>query len=188
MIWKIATVSLAVGLCQAASYKAPRGADGKPNLNGIWQTLNTANWDIQGHAAQAGVVVALGAAGAEPGGLGVVDGEEIPYLPEAAKKKKENPRKPFKLEAKQTVADLELTPDGKSVLARLRTDGANACRTDRLLCSPPRDESGAERDGAQQRKHDRGICGRVGAIFAGTSAGKLRRGSRASVGLRRRGG
>src|SRR5258708_35795646 len=46
-----------------------------------------------------------------------------------AKKKKENPRKPFKLEAKQTVADLELTPDGKSVLARLRTDGAKTKRT-----------------------------------------------------------
>ncbi len=46
-----------------------------------------------------------------------------------AKKKKENPRKPFKLEAKQNVADLELTPDGKSVLARLRTDGAKTKRT-----------------------------------------------------------
>ena len=46
-----------------------------------------------------------------------------------AKKKKENPRKLFKLEAKQNVADLELTPDGKSVLARLRTDGAKTKRT-----------------------------------------------------------
>src|ERR1700680_4116380 len=75
---------------QAQAYKAPRAADGKPDLNGIWQTLNTANWDIQGHAAQAGVVVALGAAGAVPAGLGVVEGDEIPYLPEAAKKKREN--------------------------------------------------------------------------------------------------
>ena len=89
--------SMVVAICagtglwlQAAAYKAPRGADGKPNLNGIWQALNTANWDIQGHAAQAGLVVALGAAGAEPGGLGVVEGDEIPYLPDAAKKKKEN--------------------------------------------------------------------------------------------------
>jgi hypothetical protein len=75
---------------QAQGYKAPRGPDGKPNLNGIWQTLNTANWDIQGHAASAGQVVALGAAGAVPGGLGVVEGGEIPYLPAAAAKKKEN--------------------------------------------------------------------------------------------------
>ena len=61
------------GMCQAAAYKAPRAADGKPNLNGIWQTLNSANWDIQGHAAQSGPVVALGAAGAVPAGLGVVE-------------------------------------------------------------------------------------------------------------------
>jgi hypothetical protein len=71
-------------------YRAPRTPDGKPNLNGIWQALNTANWDIQGHAARAGQVVALGAVGAVPAGLGVVEGDEIPYLPAAAAKKKEN--------------------------------------------------------------------------------------------------
>ena len=27
---------------------------GKPNLNGIWQALNTANWDLQTHAPSAG--------------------------------------------------------------------------------------------------------------------------------------
>jgi hypothetical protein len=59
-------------------------------LNGIWQSLNTANWDIQGHAARASQVVALGAAGAVPAGLGVVEGNEIPYLPAAAAKKTEN--------------------------------------------------------------------------------------------------
>src|SRR5580700_3258914 len=75
---------------RAAAYKAPRAADGKANLNGIWQVMNTANWDIQGHAAQAGLIVALGAAGAEPAGLGVVVGDEIPYLPAAAAKRKEN--------------------------------------------------------------------------------------------------
>ena len=71
-------------------YRAPRTPDGKPNLNGIWQALNTANWDIQGHAARAGLVVALGAEGAVPPGLGVVEGNEIPYLPAAVVKKKEN--------------------------------------------------------------------------------------------------
>ena len=75
---------------QAPAYKAPRTADGKPNLNGIWQVINTANWDLQGHAAQAGLVVEMGAIGAVPGGLGVVEGNEIPYRPEAAAKKKEN--------------------------------------------------------------------------------------------------
>jgi len=75
---------------QAQAYKAPRTADGKPDLNGIWEALNTANWDIQDHAARMGAVVALGAAFSVPAGLGVVEGNEIPYLPEAAAKKKEN--------------------------------------------------------------------------------------------------
>jgi hypothetical protein len=74
----------------AEVYQAAHTADGKPNLNGIWQAINTANWDIQEHAAQPGQVVALGAVGAIPAGLGVVEGDEIPYLPAAAAKKKEN--------------------------------------------------------------------------------------------------
>jgi hypothetical protein len=75
---------------EAEAYKAPRTVDGKADLNGIWQVLNTANWDIQEHAARPGLVVALGAAGAEPAGLGVVEGGDIPYLPKAAAQKKAN--------------------------------------------------------------------------------------------------
>ncbi len=78
---------------------------GKPNFNGIWQANNTANWDLQTHAARpmvaqagrvansvvpAAPVVALGALARVPGGMGVVEGEEIPYLPWAAARKKEN--------------------------------------------------------------------------------------------------
>jgi hypothetical protein len=75
---------------QTQPYRAPRTADGKPNLNGIWQALNEANWDIEGHAAGMGRVTALGAADSIPPGLGVVEGGPIPYLPGAAAKKKEN--------------------------------------------------------------------------------------------------
>jgi len=75
---------------QTPTYRAPRTAGGKPDLNGIWQALNTANWDLQGHAAGAGPVPSLGAVFATPPGLGVVEGDEIPYLPQAAAKKKQN--------------------------------------------------------------------------------------------------
>jgi len=71
------------------TYHAPRTGDGKPNLNGIWQALNTANWDIEAHAAAPGLITELGASIAVPGGLGVVEGE-IPYKPEALAKKKAN--------------------------------------------------------------------------------------------------
>src|SRR5262249_32941890 len=87
-----AGVATALPLCgtpgarAAAPHKAPRTADGKADLNGVWQAVNTANWDLQEHVARTGLVVALGAVGAEPGGLGVVEGGEIPYLPEAAAK------------------------------------------------------------------------------------------------------
>jgi len=75
---------------QGQVYKAARTRDGKPNLNGIWQALGTAYWDIEGHAARPGAVAALGAVGAVPAGQGVVEGGEIPYQPWAAAKKKEN--------------------------------------------------------------------------------------------------
>jgi hypothetical protein len=89
---------------QTAAYRAPRTPDGKPDLNGIWQAVNEANYDIQAHMARpamalrpgpygpvpAAPVLALGAVGAVPPGLGVVEGDELPYKPEALAKKKEN--------------------------------------------------------------------------------------------------
>lgn len=87
----------------AARAGIPRLPSGKPDLNGLWQALNTANWDIEAHTARPALamrpgpvvpvpakeVLALGAVGAVPSGVGVVEGE-IPYLPEARKKKDEN--------------------------------------------------------------------------------------------------
>ena len=74
----------------AAAYRPPRTADGKPDLNGIWQAMNTANWDLLDHSSRQGPVLALGAAFSIPEGLGVVEGNEIPYKPEALAKRKEN--------------------------------------------------------------------------------------------------
>jgi hypothetical protein len=73
-----------------SSYRAPRAADGHADMNGIWQAMNTANWDIQDHAARQGPVIALGASFSVPGGAGVVEGNELPYQTWAAKKKQEN--------------------------------------------------------------------------------------------------
>jgi len=87
----VVTSGAATLLGQArTTYRAPRTADGKPNLSGTWQAMNSANWDIQDHAARQGPVVALGAAFSVPPGLGVVEGGEIPYRPEALAQKKEN--------------------------------------------------------------------------------------------------
>src|ERR1700693_2102743 len=88
----IGVLSLATlpAAAQTPTYRAPRAADGKPNLNGIWQALNSADWDLEGHAAAKGPVPSLGAVFAKPADLGVVEGDAIPYLPAAAAKKKEN--------------------------------------------------------------------------------------------------
>ncbi len=89
---------------QSPPDRIPRTPEGRPDLNGIWQVLNTANYDLQPHTARpamalrpgpagpvpAAPVVALGAVGAVPAGIGVVEGGEIPYQPWAAKKKQEN--------------------------------------------------------------------------------------------------
>ena len=63
-----------------AGQSVPRTADNKPDLSGIWQAVNTAAWNVLPHSAEAGV----------PAGLGVVDGNEIPYTPAAAAKQREN--------------------------------------------------------------------------------------------------
>lgn len=99
-----AAVLLAAQAAQAPRYRAPRADGGKPDLNGIWQAMNEANYDLEGHNARvalalrpgpygpvpAAAVLALGAVGSVPPSLGVVEGGEIPYKPEMLAKKKEN--------------------------------------------------------------------------------------------------
>ena len=64
----------------AQSYTPPRTPGGQPDLQGTWQVLNAAAWDIQDHNARLGV----------PAGQSVVEGNDIPYQPWAAAKKREN--------------------------------------------------------------------------------------------------
>jgi hypothetical protein len=66
-----------------AGDQIPRTADGRPNLDGVWQSLGTANWDLEPHAARQGATEVLGAIAAVPPSLGFVEGGRIPYLPEA---------------------------------------------------------------------------------------------------------
>ena len=73
------------------TYKAPRTADGQPNLNGFWQALNTANWDIEEHGARPAPYQNLvGVYLAQPAGLGVVEGGTIPYKAEALAQRRRN--------------------------------------------------------------------------------------------------
>jgi hypothetical protein len=83
----IAAVALSTALIAApqgtpASHQQPfpRAADGKPDLQGIWQASSTAADDLQDHAASLNMLA----------GRSVVAGNEIPYQPWAAGKKAEN--------------------------------------------------------------------------------------------------
>ena len=90
-------VALMPGYGQAQNMDIPRLSSGRPDLNGIWQALGNAHWDIEPHQARAALqmvpgpvvpvpapeVVAFGALGAVPPSMGIVEGGEIPYLPAA---------------------------------------------------------------------------------------------------------
>lgn len=78
-------VAAAIGLLMpawAGAQALPRMADGRPDLRGIWQAVNTAVWNIQDHSAELGV----------PAGQGVVEGNELPYLPAALAQREANYR------------------------------------------------------------------------------------------------
>jgi hypothetical protein len=99
---------------QAAAYRAARTADGKPNLNGVWQALNEANWDIETHGAgPSPFPTLLGALFAEPPGLGIVEGGPLPYKPEMLAKKKENFEKRLTRPTSREINDTTGDPEAK---------------------------------------------------------------------------
>lgn len=74
-----------------AHAQTPKRVGGHPNLNGLWQSMNTANWNLEAHASsQLKDFWRLGAIGAIPGGVSYVVEGKIPYLPAAVAKRDEN--------------------------------------------------------------------------------------------------
>jgi hypothetical protein len=61
------------------AYVPPRTPDGHPDLQGVWQVLNSAAWDLEDHHA----TVAM------PAGQSIVEGGTIPYQPWALARRKE---------------------------------------------------------------------------------------------------
>ncbi len=95
----------AFGTAQGLQDEIPRLANGKPDMSGIWQTNNEANWDIEPHIARHSVerregpvnpvpsipTLRMGAVASVPGSMGViVGGGGIPYTDEARALKEEN--------------------------------------------------------------------------------------------------
>ena len=63
----------------------------RPDLSGIWQTIGSAHWNLESHAASKGLVTeTVGAFGGIPAGMSVVDGGTIPYREEALKQRSAN--------------------------------------------------------------------------------------------------
>lgn len=100
----VLVTALATSPSAAQNAEIPRTASGLPDMNGVWQALGNAHWDVEPHLARpallmqdgpvvpvpANEVVHLGAVGSVPAHWGVVVGGEIPYLPEALARRNEN--------------------------------------------------------------------------------------------------
>src|SRR5688572_5248438 len=67
----------------AAAYTPPKTTFGHPDLQGIWQVMNTAAHNVEPHTAMLGVPAGLGVIVDPPDGM-------IPYRPEALAKRQEN--------------------------------------------------------------------------------------------------
>jgi hypothetical protein len=94
-----------------SAYQAPRTkyGDGKPDLSGIWQAVNTANWNLLDHPAEPGGMYQLGALFMVPPGRGVVEGNTIPYNAAGLARKKQNYERRLRPDPRdQEVGDPEL--------------------------------------------------------------------------------
>jgi hypothetical protein len=74
----------------AAAAARPARIGGKPNINGIYQAITTAYWNLEDHPAQATKYWELGAIGAIPACMSIVEGGTIPYKPAALKQREAN--------------------------------------------------------------------------------------------------
>ena len=87
LLWLACATILASAAFGQSAYKPPRTWDNQPDLQGIWQAIGPANFNIEPHSATTGI----------PGGLGIVadpaDGK-IPYLPAALAKRQQNASNP----------------------------------------------------------------------------------------------
>jgi hypothetical protein len=77
---------------QQPQQQRPATIGGHPNLNGIWQAMNSAYWNLEAHSAEAlDEFWPMGAIAAIPAGKSVIsDGKKIPYLPEALAIREQN--------------------------------------------------------------------------------------------------
>ncbi|MEK7259212.1 MAG: hypothetical protein AAB211_05375 [Pseudomonadota bacterium] len=94
----------ATAVAAAPASAIPRTSDGKPDLNGIWQAMSTANNNLESAPAKAAFamvpgdfvpvpapeIVAMGAVGSVPASYSVVEGGTIPYKPEALAQRQTN--------------------------------------------------------------------------------------------------
>lgn len=84
-------VALVVLPAQAQQVERSTSIGGKPDFNGIWQAMNTANWNLEAHSAEAlDDFWKMGAIAAIPAGKSVIRGGSIPYLPEALAERDQN--------------------------------------------------------------------------------------------------
>lgn len=74
------TALLLINPSANAADSIPRLANGKANFSGIWQTTSAADYDLEPHGNRRDA----------PPGIGVVEGNTIPYLPAALEQKKRN--------------------------------------------------------------------------------------------------